>query len=247
VVVAAGTPLCGGFDGTIPLTLAGTATVSNTYKLSPNELTFGTNPCGVGGAGGTPPVAQTVTITNLTAASTTWTASLDTSSAPFFQVSPANGTIGGPGATAQFTVTPIALSSSSGLADTDVKFGIMGILTTVIGTGSNAETFTGPVLESPSGAFPYWSTTEVTVARHRGAPFSLHNAGSTATSFNLTSGSASFVVTPTTGIAVVNTPLAAAVKDNASSSATTQITATLTDPTTPLCGPLPSPLSVIGD
>jgi hypothetical protein len=251
VVVAAGTPLCGGFGGTIDLSISGGATSGNTYQVAPASVSFGDNPCGPEGSTGTPPAAQSVNLTN-TGSATTWTAALTGAGASLFQLSAANGNLpghvflGGNG-TASFTVVPIPLGSTSGLTALDVEFGVFATLTVTVGTGGTAETFTIPVNESPQGAFAEWDVSGVTVLE--GSPaanFALLNVSSYAATFGLSAGDPSFVLSPTSGPASNNAPLISALTDNAGMPATTTISAAFGD-AGQVCGPLPAALAVTGE
>jgi hypothetical protein len=251
VSVQMGVPLCGGFSGTINFQLTGTGTTGNIYGVAPTNVGFGPNTCGTQGSAGTPPKAQTVSLANASDVSTTWTAALGGSAPSFFRLSAASGNIpaammGMPGTT-PLQVSAIGLGSTSGLTSSEVESGVSATLTVTIGTGTTAETFTIPLSETPVGAFPSWSVGSISFYAGDTANFALLNAASAATNFTLKSGnSGSFPVTPASGNASFNAPLQASVQDDSLTPASTTISASLTTPTAPLCGPIPAPLSVTG-
>jgi hypothetical protein len=183
-------------------------------------------------------------LTNDATATTSWTATLTGSGASLFQLSASSGMVNGSGATSSFTVKPLALSSTSGLTANEVQLGASATLTVVVGTGGSAETFTIPVAETPIGAFPSWSATQISVTGT--GTFELENAATSATSFTLTSSSTSFPVSPTSGNSSNSAPLVGTVTYNSLVNSTATITASLTTPSDPLCGPIPTPLSVKG-
>jgi hypothetical protein len=250
LVVPNGTPLCSSFSGTIPLSITGTATGNNTYTVSPAHLSFGANACGASGAKGTPPAAETVTLTN-TGGGTTWAATLTGPGASLFTLSATSGNLPGdflfvPGSTS-FTVTPVALGSLSGLSAAEVEFGVFATLTVAVGTNGGMETFTLPITEVPSGAFAEWDRAQVTVLEGSpSASFALLNVSSYGASFDLASGSLAFGLSTTVGPASNGSPLTSSVTDTAGAPASTSVTASLASAATQLCGPLPAPLPIVG-
>jgi hypothetical protein len=244
VIADAGVPLCSGFDGSIALELSGTGTTSNTYAVVPASIPFGDNTCGAAA-----PVAKTVTITNDATASTTWTATLSGAENGFFKLSAGSGMISGSGAMATFTVTPNALTSTSGLTAGEIQSGVSTTLTVVVGTGASIETFTIPVSETPLGAFPIWSTSMISMTGNGSmGSVELQNAATAPTSFTFTSSSTSFPVSPGNGNSSAGAPLTLTVTDNALlGSGMASVAVSLTTPAAPLCGPLPGALMVTGN
>jgi len=249
LVVASGVPLCGAFDGTTDFMVSGAGSTSNAYSVAPGNIGFGANTCGAQGAAGTPPAAQTVTISNFTASSAKWTAILGGANPSYFMLSATSGSVpadmSSTAGTSSFSIAPIALSSTSGLTAGEVADGITAVVSVIVGTAPTEETFTFPISETPTGAFPTWPQPAILDVQGSPATFALDNACPTPATFTFTSSSpAIFVVSPSMGQASANAPLEAFVNASAPSGAMATISASLASPTTPLCGPLPSAIDV---
>jgi hypothetical protein len=246
--------------------MSGTATAVNYYSVSATNIAFGTNTCGPAGGTGTPPPAQTVTLSNTSSSVASWTACLGGANPSFFGTSasctnagaiPA-GTTTMPG-TATLSISALGLGSTSGLTAAEIQQGLSATVTVNVGTGTSAETFAIQVSESPVGAFPSWSPSplSITTTYNSGvagtglgsstsgsATFNLVNAASAPTAFTLAASPNAFTLSPTSGSASASSSLKSTVSYKASgnTAATGSITATV-PAGTPLCGPL-SPLSV---
>ena len=260
VAVAAGTPLCGGFNGTIDVPMSGTATLVNYYSANVTNLAFGNNTCAAVNATGpgTPPSAQMITLSNTSSTSAPWTASIAGSDPSFFPLSASSGSIppeaGGVPGTAILAVSPIGLFSGSGLTASEMQNGLSGTVTITVGAGSNVETFTIPVTETPVGAFPSWSPNPLPItttyspglftigaSTSGSATFYLVNAASAQTTFSLSASPASaFSLNTTKGASSAATSLKSTATYEASGKVQTAmgaVTATVAAGT-PLCGPL---------
>jgi hypothetical protein len=258
ISVPVDTPVCGGFGGSLSLSLSGDGTSSNTYAVSPTAVSFGKNTCASPSAAGTAPAAVTVTLSNTsTAGAASYTVSITPSSNPFFSPSVSGGSI--PAATeniflqitdgtTSFTITPSALTSTTGLTALQAQYGAYAVVTVTIGTGTAAETFTLPVSEMPYGAFPVWATSSVGVTHGESAGFELLNASSAQTSFSFGISGASLALSGgTSGTATAGAPLTGTVSDTATGTTSGSITASLTSTSSALCGPLPAALPVSGN
>ncbi len=249
MTVAAGTPTCGTLPG--GLTFSGTGTAGATVTVAPTAVAFGPVNCG-----SPAPSNQTVTMTNNTAgsASLPWTAALSGTGneASFFSLSASSGSVAGNGGLQSFQVIAAPLTSTSGLTSAEVLQGLTATLTVTVGT----YTYTLTVTEKPAGAIPNWNTPYISIARGGVATVQLNNPSYQTTSFTLTSSNATFPfepsATPTTTVSPSYYGASnAVIKDTQATGATaaqsTNVTAVLTTPTDPLCGPLPAALVIQGN
>ena len=238
IVPAAGVPLCAPLPA--PLSLSGVGE-NGGLAVSSNALTFGPTTCG------TTAPAQSIMLTNSGNAPLTWTAMLGNVSPVPYTVLPAmTGSLtAGASTTLMIAAGPIPQQSS---VQTDFYADTLTFNTDVVGDEPHVvalhQTASGAILAFNPATVDFG---DVPVSTTATAHFQVVNTGNAAAHATLTSGAASFAVTP-----AVATSVGPGLDVSFTGTFMPGTSTTLTSGTfsmassDPLCAPLPQPLPVSG-